>query len=148
MAETTSKENGTSTFLRKLFSAPDLKQFFLKNEAQMGMPSFSTYISDLCRTMQKIPEQVIKSAGIERTFGHQLFNGTRRPSRDKAIQLAFGLGLDPDGTQELLKIARKNALYPKIKRDAAILYCIKYQKDFFETQSILEELNLTLLGRK
>ena len=31
-----------------------------------------------------VPERVIRAASIDRTYGHQIFNGTRRPSRDKA----------------------------------------------------------------
>lgn len=104
------------------------------------------YITALCRKMELTPEWVIKQASIERTYGHQLFNGTRKPSRDKVIQLAFGFKMDVDGAQELLKASRKSLLYPRIKRDAAILYCLNNQKDVIETQSVLETLGLTLLG--
>jgi transcriptional regulator with XRE-family HTH domain len=109
---------------------------------------FHIHISNICNSNGQVPEQVIKRSGIERTYGHQLFNGTRNPSRDKVIQLAFGLELDVDGTQNLLKAAHMNSLYPKIKRDAVILYCIENKKDFFETQSALQTLDLTLLGGK
>jgi transcriptional regulator with XRE-family HTH domain len=93
-----------------------------------------------------VPEQVIRKAGIERSYGHQLFNGTRKPSRDKVIQLAFGLGLDLDETQKMLQLAQKSPLYPKIKRDAAIVYCLTHDKDIMETQTMLHSLDLTLLG--
>jgi hypothetical protein len=96
--------------------------------------------------MGQVPERVIKLASIERTYGHQLFNGTRKPSRDKVIQLAFGFGLDVDETQELLKIAQKSLLYPKIKRDAVILYCLNNHKSIIQTQSVLETLGVILLG--
>jgi hypothetical protein len=112
----------------------------------MEIPPFHVFISELCSSSGQVPEQVIKRAAIERTYGHQLFNGTRKPSRDKVIQLAFGLGLDPNGTQKLLQVARKNALYPRIKRDAAILYCIENKKDVYDTQYVLQSLGLTLLG--
>jgi hypothetical protein len=62
------------------------------------------------------------------------------------IQLAFGLDLDLDGAQKLLKIAQKSPLYPKIKRDAAIIYCLQHGKDILDTQAVLHELGLTLLG--
>jgi len=117
-----------------------------RNASDMEIPEFHGYITNLCRTTRQVPEQVIKRAGIERTYGHQLFNGTRKPSRDKVIQLAFGLMLDVDGAQKLLQIAQKSPLYPKIKRDAAILYCINSQKNILETQSVLHNLGLTLLG--
>lgn len=146
MAEQNKKERTTSALLRRLFNTPDLKEFMECNANEMGIPSFDTYITELCKTSGQVPEQVIKLAAIERTYGHQLFNGTRKPSRDKVIQLAFGLKLDLDDTQKLLQIAQKNPLYPKIKRDAAILYCINNQIDILETQSMLQMLGLTLLG--
>ena len=62
-----------------------------------------------------LPAQVIERSQIERTYGHQLFNGTRRPSRDKVLQLALGLGLSVDETQRLLRAAGKSPLYPRLK---------------------------------
>lgn len=136
----------TSTLLGRLFKASNLQGFIENNANAIQTPEFHTYISELCQEMQKVPERVIKQSSIERTYGHQIFNGTRKPSRDKVIQLSFGFGLDVEGTQNLLKVAQKNSLYPRIKRDAAILYCIKNHIGVLEAQGILHELKLTLLG--
>jgi len=136
----------TSNLLQRLFKTSNLETFMGKNEDAMQMPSFHTYISELCKEMGLVPERVIKQSSIERSYGHQLFNGIRKPSRDKVIQLAFGFGLDVDGTQKLLKIARKNFLYPRIKRDAAVLYCISHHIGVVEAQNMLQDLGLTLLG--
>jgi hypothetical protein len=146
MAEPKKQESRTSALLRRLFNTPDLEQFMESNSAELGLPAFHIYITQLCKSSGEVPEQAIQRAGIERTYGHQLFNGTRKPSRDKVIQLAFGLKLDLEGAQKLLQIAQKSPLYPKIKRDAAILYCINHHQDLMETQSVLESLGLTLLG--
>jgi hypothetical protein len=120
---------------------------FIKNYADvMQETTFSVYLSELCKKNCLVPERVIKTAQIDRTYGHQLFNGTRKPSRDKVIQLAFGFGMTVDESQHLLRIAGKNLLYPKIKRDAAILFCLARGMNIFETQNLLESLNLTILG--
>lgn len=136
----------TSALLHGLFEAPDLEGFMSRNAEAIQTPLFHTYISELCRTMGQVPARVIKQASIERTYGYQLFNGTRMPSRDKVIQLAFGLGLNVGDTQRLLKAAQMSLLYPRIKRDAAILYCLNNHRDTIETQSVLETMGLTLLG--
>ncbi|MEA4845891.1 MAG: hypothetical protein VB106_01530 [Clostridiaceae bacterium] len=136
----------TSALLSRLFKAPDLKTFFESNADEMAVPPFHFYILELCRKSEQVPERIIRRAAIDRTYGHQIFNGTRKPSRDKVIQLAFGFGLDVDGAQELLKLARHTALYPRIKRDAVILRCLNEHKDMLETQSSLQALGLTLLG--
>ena len=140
------KKVKTSNLLRELFKAPNLISFIERNADEFQAPQFYEYLSELCREMDLVPERVIKQASIERTYGHQLFNGTRKPSRDKVIQLAFGFGLNVDRTQELLKAAQKSPLYPRIKRDAAILYCINQNMSVMDVQDILHDLHLTLLG--
>lgn len=146
MSDPDPEDARTSALYRRLIDAADLDSFIESCAEELELPPFHAYITGLCRERGLVPEQVIKKSGIERTYGHQLFNGTRRPSRDKAIQLAFGLELDLEGAQILLQIAGKNPLYPRIKRDAAILYCLHNRKDFQETQSVLYRLGLTLLG--
>lgn len=146
MSENEKPSARTSRLLRELFRSSSIKGFLENNSDELEIPKFHEYISSLCKTSGLIPEQVIKQAAIERTYGHQLFNGTRKPSRDKVIQLAFGFKLNVEETQKLLQIGQKSLLYPKIKRDAAVLYCINHQKDIYDMQSVLEILDLPLLG--
>lgn len=136
----------TSILFQRLKEAGSFEQYQQENRISPFSPPFHIYLSDLCAAKSMIPERVIKMALIDRTYGHQLFNGTRKPSRDKAIQLAFGLGLDIDGAQKLLERAQKSKLYPKIKRDAAILYCLYHKINLIEVQDMLSELGLTVLG--
>jgi len=136
----------TSTLLRKLGNAPDFHEFVEAHEDAIQEVSFSDYLGELCRQRGLIPERVIRTAQIDRTYGHQLFNGTRKPSRDKAIQLAFGFGMGVEEAQSLLRAASKSQLYPRIMRDAAVLFCLSRNINIFEAQSLLESLGLTLLG--
>jgi hypothetical protein len=146
MADGGEENTGTSGLFKGLSRAKDLDEFLERNQDQLHTPAFHIYITNLCLEANQVPEQVIKRANIERTYGHQLFNGTRKPSRDKVIQLAFGFCLDVDATQNLLRAARKSPLYPKVKRDAVILFCIVHRMDLLETQSILQRLDISLLG--
>lgn len=146
MSQPNQKISRTSTLLRRLFKAPSLETFLHAHAEDLAPPPFHAHICRMCRDAGQVPEQVIRRGGIDRTYGHQLFNGTRKPSRDKVLQLAFGFGLDVEGAQELLKMARQSALYPKIKRDAAILRCLNEGRNILETQAVLQALGLTLLG--
>ena len=47
---------------------------------------------------------------------------------------------------KMLRAAGKSALYPRLKRDAVILYCLKNRIPFLETQDILESYGLTIIG--
>ena len=93
-----------------------------------------------------VPARVIEQSQIERTYGHQLFNGTRRPSRDKVLQLAIGMGLNVEETQKLLRAAGKSPLYPRLRRDAVILFGIRKSFSIIDVQEALAKYRLTTLG--
>jgi hypothetical protein len=138
--------SSTITLLKKLFNSPNLEIFIESHESEMHILPFHTYLSCVCEEKGEIPEHVIKRSSIDRTYGHQLFNGTRKPSRDKVIQLAIGLELNFEQTQKLLQVGQKSILYPKIKRDAVIIHCIRNKKEINETQAVLKTLGLTPLS--
>ena len=146
MGQPYSQNIKTSTLLRRIFKARDISQFIESNAGGLSNTPFHFHLLKLCQIKGKRPNQIIKTAGIERTYGYQLFNGTRKPSRDKVLLLAFGFELDVEDTQRLLKQAQKSELYPKIMRDAVILYCLSHKKSVIETQDTLQRLGLTLLG--
>ena len=146
MANNKTNKTPTITLLKKLFNTPDLEIFIESNESEMYTLPFHAYLSGICEEKGNIPEHIIKRSAIDRTYGHQLFNGTRKPSRDKVLQLAIGLELDFGETQKLLQVAQKSILYPKIKRDAVIIHCIRNNKEINETQAVLESLGLTPLS--
>ena len=79
------------------------------------LPLFSEYITMLAEERNEKAEAVIRRGEIESSFGHKLFSGTRNPSRDTVLQLAFGFELNADETQQLLKVARATALHPRVK---------------------------------
>ena len=64
------------------------------------------------------------------------------------LRLAFGFGLNVEETQELLRSAKKAPLYPRIKRDAAIIFGLSHQQTIMEIQSVLNDLELSLLGEE
>jgi hypothetical protein len=144
-----SKEKiSTSNLLKRLFKTSSIIRFLRHFDRQMEYVSFDTYLTELCISKNRIPERVILKSGIERTYGHQLFRGKRKPSRDKVIQLAFGFEMNYNEAQELLKAARKSQLYPKIKRDAVVIYALKHGHDVDAVQATLQDLQLPLLGRE
>lgn len=146
MAQPPSEVQTTLTFQRRLLEASDFDAFLEDNAAQMVTPRLCYYLAGLCRDKGRTAGQVIRLADLARTYGHQIFNGTRKPSRDKLIQICFGLGLDVEEAQALLKMAEKSPLYPKLLRDAAIMRCLHKGKTVLQIQELLDRLGLTLLG--
>ncbi|MDD6490607.1 MAG: helix-turn-helix transcriptional regulator [Firmicutes bacterium] len=136
----------TNALLKRIVNGRDFKEVLSENEGGFEEQSVSEYLRKLCEERGLVPEQVIKKSQIDRTYGHQIFNGTRIPSRDKLIKLAFGFGLSLDETQKLLKIAGRSMLYPKIKRDAALIFGISHGMNVMEMQYLLASINVVLLG--
>ena len=136
----------TDTLMRRIFKAQKLDDVLRQNEPAMQPESFCALLASLCRELDTVPERVIRRAEIERSYGHQLFNGTRQPSRDKVLQLAFGFGLDVDRTQRLLRAAGKSPLYPRLKRDTVFIYALANGLDVLRVQELLQRYDLTLLG--
>jgi len=136
----------TDVLWDQLFEAPSFERFVSDNQEEIGLPSFSEYIRVLCRQKGEAAERVIRRANIERSYGHQIFRGSRRPSRDTVLQLAFGFGADLPQVQALLKHAGHSPLYPRIERDAAIGYCLHHRMSLIDAQSVLAELRVPLIG--
>ncbi len=86
--------------------------------------TLADYLNQLLNEKGLKRSDVVRAAGINETFGYQIFKGQRNPSRDKVLQLAFALGCDLVETNRLLKAAGVNELYCKDRRDAIILFCI------------------------
>ncbi len=136
----------TNTLMKRLFKASDLDSYLQGNENELQLPDFSALLKQYSEQRKLLPAQVIERAQIERTYGHQLFNGTRRPSRDKVLQLCLGLGLHVEEAQQLLRAAGKSQLYPRLKRDAVILFGIQRGLPVLAVQESLTRYGLTLLG--
>ena len=138
----------TSELLNRLIKTTSIDRFIERYSENMDETPFHEHITRLCTDRDEIPAHIIEKSGIERTFGHQIFNGRKNPSRDKVIQLAFGFEMDYKETQELLRAARKSILYPKIKRDVVIIYALENKLSVIDVQATLSELSLPLIGEE
>ncbi len=136
----------TSSLFRRIMRTNHLDNFLERNADNLKDEDFCGHLKRLCKERNMVPEQVILRAQIERSYGHQLFNGTRRPSREKVIMLAFGFGLNVEEAQDLLQVAGKSALNARVRRDVAIIFCLKKGLSVMETQEILDGHGMALLG--
>ena len=144
MAETS--KITTEELLELLFMESSLERLMNSDRSSLTLPGFAEYITALCARREEPPERVIRRADLEKSYGHQLFSGRRSPSRDTVLRLAFGLELDYEGTQELLKVARKSRLHPKVKRDMVLIYCLYHGYTLVRCQNALLEYGLPVLG--
>ena len=118
------KEPLTEELLEELLAAPSPKRFIERN--QVGERSLSDYLQGLLEEKGLKRVDVVRAAGLNDTFGYQIFMGQRGASRNKVLQLAFALGLTLKEADRLLQAAGASGLYCKDRRDAIIIFCLDH----------------------
>lgn len=108
--------------------------------SHMNSLSFHEQLFQLAKQRGINAAQVGKKALLSRSFSYQIFSGERIPKRDIILRIAIVLRLDISETQRLLCLASRGSLYPKIKRDSIIIFCLKNNYDIYKTDEILISL--------
>ena len=112
----------TEELLDELLAAPSPVAF--TEEHGIGHRSLAGYLNQLLDEKGLKRSQVVRAAGLNETFGYQIFKGQRGAGRDKVLRLALALGCDLVETRRLLKAAGVNELYCKDRCDSIIIFCI------------------------
>lgn len=118
------KEPLTEELLQELLSAADVRAFADGHCA--AQRSLSDYLQQLLDEKGLERSVVVRAAGLNDTFGYQIFMGQRGASRNKVLQLAFAMGCTLREANRLLQAAGANSLYCKNRRDAIIIFCLDH----------------------
>ncbi len=121
--------------LQELLAAPDPSSFTDKHK--IGKRTLAEYLQQLLDGHDLSRNEVIRAAGLNETFGYQIFMGQRGASRNKILQLAFAMNLTLKEANRLLQAAGSNELYCKNRRDAIIIFCLEHKSSL---QEVDEEL--------
>ena len=128
-------EQLTEELLQELLDAPDPEWFLVKYD--IDTPTLSDALNDLLAEKGLARAEVIRKAGLNETYGYQIFMGERNPSRNKILQLAFAMGLSFRESNRLLRISGASELYCKNRRDAIIVFCLEHGYDLQRTDEEL-----------
>lgn len=132
-------DSPSATVKRNLENALSFSDFLAKNKEHMLDPHLSEHLMMLLRQKGLRRADVIEDSGLSKAYVYQIFNGDKMPSRDKLIAIAFGLHLNEEETQRMLKLAGYSELYPRVARDALILLAIRRGMDISDTDDKLDE---------
>lgn len=97
------KEPLTEELLEELLEAPDPIRFAEENH--IATRSLSDYLEQLLDEKGLERARVVREAGLNETFGYQIFMGQRGASRNKVLQLAFAMRLSLREANRLLQAA-------------------------------------------
>lgn len=112
----------TEELLAQLLDASSPTAFIESNA--INDRSLPDYLHDLLEEKGIKRSEAIRNAGLNDTFGYQIFMGSRRPSRNKLLQLAFSMRLTLQETNRMLQAGGANELYCKTRRDAIIIFAL------------------------
>ena len=128
----TVQKTSTDDLNKKLKNAASLKQFLEKNDQEFQTESIPELLAGLIQQKGIRKATLSRQAGMSEVYLHQILSGKRIPSRNRLICLCFGLQATEEETQQLLKHCRCSPLYPKIRRDAILLFGLNHGMDLFE----------------
>ncbi len=106
---------------------------------------FTRYLETLMEAHSISKTNLIIRANMDKGYAYQIFRGERAPSREVLLKIAIGLSATLEETKMLLQFGGKSELYPRVKRDAAILFCLEKGYSIIDTQIFLSDRNLPLL---
>lgn len=128
-------------------STNELMNLIKKAQRQEFVESIKEESMDVSEMMKSILaekkieiKRAIDMLLLEPSYGYQIFNGRRKPTRVILLRFAVIFGLTLDETQQLLKMGQKQELYPKIRFDAAIIYGIEHHYSIEEVEDLLSEV--------
>lgn len=130
--------SSTTKLMKMLQTSP--KQFLEAHMSNIKDTTFHEYLYNIMEINGKTTPDLIADACISKSYAYQFLNGDRLPGRDIILRIGFSMKLDVDEIQRLLTLAGKSVLYPKIHRDAGILYCIRKKMSLDEANFFLTDI--------
>lgn len=134
----------TEDMLAELLGAPDPARFIRKVE--VGERDLSAYLNQLLEERGLKRAAVVREAGLNETFGYQIFTGARRASRDNLLKIVFALGCTLREANRLLQAGGANELYCKNRRDAIIIFAISHGYTLQKTEEELYRFGEATIG--
>ncbi|MBO5177305.1 MAG: hypothetical protein J6C07_07600 [Lachnospiraceae bacterium] len=133
-------KKATEELLNELKEAKAISEFTSINEGEFENISLTEILAQMLEKYKKARIDVIKAARFDYTYGYQIFDGKKRPKREKLLQMAFGFPLSLEDTNRLLRAGGVNGLYVRCKRDVICMYCLHKGMSLEECNSYLYQL--------
>lgn len=130
-------EKTTEELLNELKKTEDFFEFAKENEMELESVSLTEQLEQFLEKYNKPKKDVIKDAGLDTTYGYQIFDGRKKPRRDKLLQLAFGFPLTVEEANKLFRAGGMSSLYVRCKRDTICMYCLQQKMTVDECNELL-----------
>ena len=130
----------TDELLKILKSEPDIENYIEENKDEIVNVSLPQYITALLEEKKLSAAKVARRGQMSDSYFYKISQGVKdTPSRDKIIQMCFGFALDAEESRRFMREACVGELYPRVRRDSIILFCLENHIDILECEKMLEE---------
>lgn len=123
----------------------NINRYIAENKNEFSVPSFTEQLKYHMQIRNIKRSEVLAQTLIYSRYGYEIFDGKKKPTRDKVLQLCLALLLSLTESQHLLNAAGVSELYPRSIRDSIIIHCILTHKTVIECNELLhsqQELSL------
>ncbi len=138
-------EKTTDELLNEIKNTKEIDKFLEKNSGEFAEEKLHEYICGIISERQYQKAKVAARSGLNRVYAYQIFSGKRFPSRDKLIAIGFGLQLDLEEMNKLMREGGYSPLYSRNKRDAVIIFALSEGKSVFALNEILFDNGFEIL---
>ena len=135
-------QHTTDELFQLIQSSPH--EFFSREPQDISHSSselFADYLKEIMGKYKITSGELIARANLSKSHLYQILSGERNPSRDIVLVIALAITITLAETQRLLKLAQKSELYPRVRRDAAVICCIEQHLSLFETNDFIESIS-------
>lgn len=133
-------KKSTDELLKILESENNINSYIQENKDDLTEPTTAGFLNEMLIKYNMDLTTAIKKSGLNQNYAYPIFSGKKTgASRNKLIQLIFGLGLNLDDAQRLLKIGNTGGLYPRVKRGSIIIFAINNKYDIITCDNLLYE---------
>ena len=135
----------TEELMHEIENSRNFVDFLEGNAEEMQLHPFPECLDKWLKEKQLSRADVVRQSNLNKAYVYQIFSGRKYPSRDKVIALGFGLKLNIEEMQLLLKQAGYRTLYPRDTRDALLLFALKEGMNILDTNNILYDHEVEVL---
>lgn len=135
----------TDELTHEIMASDNILDYLEKNSGEMQISTLPEYLESWLQKRGRSRADVVRASNLNRAYVYQIFSGRKYPSRDKVIALAFGLRLNTEEVQTLLKQAGYRELYPRDPRDALLLHSLSRGQTIIEANEVLYDHNIEVL---
>lgn len=133
----------TDELVSEIKATNDIERYICENTGEFNDRMFLRTLQAHYAKSGLTQETIANRSMLSHGYVNNVLNNAKRPSRDTVIKLSFGLILTVDEANRLLKFSGHGEFYPRLERDAVLMYCLNKNISIFDAVELLEKRSQT-----